>query len=113
MHSSYLRIVSDNLKLAEPPKKGNEKPFVLSEAQFRGRMYHLCRENFGRILKTNGKGWYEFSEKMMRGYARLKAEARGVELYPDHPLEKKNMPALQTTHGLVEFLVKNQAEDRR
>ena len=41
------------------------------------------------------------------------AEARGVELYPDHPLEKKNMPALQTTHGLVEFLVTNQAERKR
>jgi hypothetical protein len=108
MYNSYLRIVSDNLNLAEPAKKGEPKPTVLSEAQFRGRMYYLCRENFGKILRTNGKGWYEFSEKMMRGYARLKAEARGVELFPDHPLEKKKMPTVQTSHRLVEFLVHNQ-----
>lgn len=31
---------------------------------------------------------------MMRGYARLKAKAEGIELYPDHPLMPKQSNTL-------------------
>jgi hypothetical protein len=62
---------------------------TLTEAQFKARIYNLCKEKYGQILMGNGRGWYEYSEKMMRGYARLKAEANELELYPDHPLMPK------------------------
>jgi len=75
--------------LPDADSKSDWRAKRLTEAQFRARVYNLCDEKYGRILKGNGRGWYEFSEKMMRGYARLKAEAGGVELYPDHPLAPK------------------------
>jgi len=67
---------------------------TLTDTQFRARLYNLCKDKYGHILSGNGRGWYEYTEKMMRGYARLKAEAEGIELYPDHPLIPKRVNAL-------------------
>jgi Cdc6-like AAA superfamily ATPase len=53
--------------------------------QFNTRMNRLKREAHGSILIGTRQGWYEFSEKMIRGYVRLKAEQLNVQLNPDHP----------------------------
>lgn len=96
MYSSYLRIMRDNSRDPEisglPPNDWRCR--TLTEAQFRARIYNLCSDKYGHILKGNGRGWYEYSEKMMRGYARLKAEANSIELYPDHALTPKKTNAL-------------------
>lgn len=52
---------------------------------FNARMNQLKKEARGAILKGNRSGWYEFSEKMIRGYVRLRAVIEGVPLAPDHP----------------------------
>lgn len=53
--------------------------------QFNNRMNRLKSEPHGYILTATRQGWYEFTEKMIRGYVRLKAEQQGVSLSPDHP----------------------------
>lgn len=53
--------------------------------RFNNRMNRLKSESHGCILTATRQGWYEFSEKMIRGYVRLKAEQAGIRLNPDHP----------------------------
>ena len=57
----------------------------LTREQFNTRMNRLKSEPHGYILTGTRQGWYEFTEKMIRGYVRLKAEQKGVGLSPDHP----------------------------
>lgn len=56
-----------------------------SRDQFNNRMNRLKKDAHGNILTGTRTGWYEFTEKMIRGYVRLKAEQAGVSLEPDHP----------------------------
>jgi uncharacterized protein len=64
--------------------KGLQKTAMTRE-QFNTRMNRLKSEPHGHILTGTRAGWYEFTEKMIRGYVRLKAEQKGVGLSPDHP----------------------------
>ena len=66
----------------------------LPRETFNQRMNSLKRPNHASILKANRQGWYEFSEAVVRGYVRLRAEARGVQLGNDHPLDGKNPASL-------------------
>jgi uncharacterized protein len=56
---------------------------VLSSHEFNSRMWYLTQDSHGSILTARGSGWYEFTEKMMRGYVRLKAQEAGVVLGSD------------------------------
>lgn len=69
---SYLPLV-DELK----PEK------TLTSHEFNSRIWYLTQESHGSILASKGSGWYEFSERMMRGYVRLKAQEVGVILGGD------------------------------
>lgn len=77
IYESYRRIMLS--RSAEP----------LSREKFNTRMNLLKRSTHGAILKATRQGWYEFSEAVVRGYVRLRAEARGVELGIEHPLEAR------------------------
>jgi len=79
---SYQRIAST---LRETP---------LDREHFNQRMNTLKKPTHGSILKANRQGWYEFSEAVVRGYVRLRAEERGVQLGNEHPLDGKNPLAL-------------------
>lgn len=59
----------------------------LSKEAFYARLRQLKTEPFGSVLKSYRAGWYQFSESMMRGYVRLRAEEKGVELPHDHTPE--------------------------
>jgi len=65
----------------------------LSREQFWGRMNRLKDPALGSILIGTRSGWYEFREKMMRGYARMRAAQQGVELEAEHPLEARRFRA--------------------
>lgn len=69
----YLRVMNDLKK--EPANR----------TQYNNRMNRLKSDAHGGILTGTRQGWYEFSEKMIRGYVRLKAEQANVSLSPDHP----------------------------
>lgn len=58
----------------------------LSREKFNTRMNRLKRDAHGAILTGNRAGWYEFTENIVRGYVRLRAEEQSVELDVDHPL---------------------------
>ena len=58
----------------------------LPRDRFNQRMNSLKGASFGAILKANRQGWYAFTENVVRGYVRLRAEEKGLELDADHPL---------------------------
>jgi len=60
---------------------------VLPREKFTQRINALKKPTHGSILKGSRQGWYEFSEPVMRGYVRLRAEAQGVQLGADHANE--------------------------
>lgn len=61
---------------------------ALERAKFNQRINRLKQEAHACILSGSRAGWYEFTEKMIRGYVRLKAEQNDVELAADHPLRR-------------------------
>ncbi|WP_209598876.1 hypothetical protein [Ruegeria sp. HKCCSP351] len=71
--SSYQRIME--LREDDP----------LDRTKFNQRINALKRESHAHILTGTRQGWYEFTETMIRGYVRLRAEQNGVELEVDHP----------------------------
>jgi hypothetical protein len=75
IYDSYVRIM----------RSKNEEP--LPRDTFNQRMNSLKRPTHASILTANRQGWYEFSEAVVRGYVRLRAEANGIMLGSDHPLE--------------------------
>lgn len=70
---SYMRIM----------KKVSEDP--LPRDKFNQRLNSLKRESHAKLLSGTRQGWYEFNEKMLRGYVRLRAEQAGINLDGDHP----------------------------
>lgn len=70
---SYERIMRDRDEDALPRSRFNQ------------RINALKKESHAAILTGTRAGWYEFSEMMIRGYVRLRAEIKGVELDDDHP----------------------------
>jgi hypothetical protein len=80
--ASYLRIMRS---LGEEP---------LPRDTFNQRMNALKKPTHAAILKANRQGWYEFTEAVVRGYVRLRAEDRGIQLGTDHPLDGRNPQAL-------------------
>ncbi len=70
--SSYLDVA----RIMKPEKR-------LSPHEFNSRVWYLTQESHGSVLASRGNGWYEFSERMMRGYVRLMAQAGGLKFKPD------------------------------
>jgi uncharacterized protein len=77
---SYKRIMSRRNKAA------------LTRDRFNTRMNSLKQNTHGRILRATRQGWYAFSENIVRGYVRLRAEEQGVPLDIDHPLLARRPP---------------------
>lgn len=57
----------------------------VNRSQLSSRMSKMKTVEYGSILTGNGRGWYEFTEKRMRGYARLRAASQNLYLRSDHP----------------------------
>jgi len=82
IYYSYKRIM----------RSTSEEP--LPRDTFNQRMNALKKPAHASILSANRQGWYEFSEAVVRGYVRLRAEARGVQLGNEHPLDARNPASL-------------------
>lgn len=76
----------------------------LQEGMVSAKLNKLKQPSHGQILSAvppNKKGWYQFTESMVRGYARLKAMQRGIELTyePDKPdLVSRPQPYTKPRH---------------
>lgn len=53
---------------------------LLNKATFSNRLNRLKLESHGNILSATGGGWYQYSDNIVRGYVRLKAQEDGVEI---------------------------------
>lgn len=69
---------------------------VLNRQKFGERLRQLRSTAYGSILKSMEKrpGWFTYTEKMLRGYVRMQAEANGVELSGERaaPRQKIHVP---------------------
>jgi KaiC/GvpD/RAD55 family RecA-like ATPase len=74
---SYLRIMEE---LRQPP---------IDRTKFNSHMNEMKKPASGSILKGSRAGWYEYTEKVVRGYARLRAMQHGILLEREHPLQQK------------------------
>lgn len=81
--ASYLRIVEDLERI------GRLKEPALDRRRFNSLMNSLKTTSSGCILKGTRSGWYEYSEKVVRGYARLRAMQMGVILEREHPMQRR------------------------
>ena len=77
IYDSYLRIMTGL----------NVEP--LDRDKFNQRINNLKQASHAAILTGTRQGWYEFSEKMIRGYVRLRAEQNNVVLEVDHPAVRR------------------------
>ncbi len=64
---------------------------ALDRNKFNTRMNSLKQPSAGAILSANRTGWYEFTEKVIRGYVRLRAEQAHVQLEVDHPMARRKL----------------------
>lgn len=72
MLQSYLRVAAS---------MGNEP---IDREAFVARLSTLKSDSCGQILESERRGFYRYREGMMRGYVRLRAEERGIELNTDY-----------------------------
>jgi hypothetical protein len=70
--NSYLRIMEDRNRTA------------LDQQSFSSCVASLRSTAHGSILSSARRGWVKFSENLLRGYVRLRAEALGVRLALEH-----------------------------
>ena len=68
------------------PDRLKSKKGKLGRSQLSSRLANMKRDDYRNILVGNGRGWYEFREKRMRGYARHRAASQEIDLRADHPL---------------------------
>lgn len=91
IYRSYCGVVEQlnvlNRKAGSPKKER----LPLERQEFNARLQRLRGDGHARILIGHGAGWFSFRENVHRGYVRLVAEQRGLELARDH-----HVPAVAT-----------------
>ncbi|CAM4228756.1 DNA-binding protein [Bordetella tumbae] len=82
MFSSYEHVISKRL----------DRPTV-DRSKYGDYLRKLRTTVYGSILKpiAGRSGWYEYSEKMLRGYVRMQAEANGVTLNGERAIPRQHM----------------------
>lgn len=60
---------------------------LLSKEVFNNRLHSLRKDGHGRVVVNKGAGWFAFRENIMRGYVRLKAYEKGLQLGRDHAMK--------------------------
>ena len=90
MQSSYAHIL----------EKRRDRP-ALDREQFNGIIRKLKSPTFGAVLQPypGRKGWYEYREKMLRGYVRMQAEVNGVQLTGERAVPRQVMHVGNTRTG--------------
>lgn len=79
IHKEFCRLY-ERLDVNERPES------CLNQKQLSARISLFMKDGYGCMIKSPRRSHYAFTEKRMRGYARLRAALRGIELAPDHPL---------------------------
>lgn len=72
IYTSYLQIMT---AIGKEP---------LDRRRFSSRLNSLKSDRHGHMLVTHRRNWYEFTQNMVRGYVRLRAEDRGLRIPYEH-----------------------------
>ncbi len=80
IYLSYERILRDlgQIQNGDDPER---------KKRFNAMMNRLKKSSHGSILMGTRAGWYEYKEKIVRGYARLRAAQYAIQLEREHPLQ--------------------------
>jgi uncharacterized protein len=70
--NSYVRIMQDRGRAP------------IDQTTFTSRIASLRQNGHGSILSASRRGWVKFTENLLRGYVRLRAESVGVRLALEH-----------------------------
>ena len=70
-----------------------ESPVVFENGKFAEALRKLKGDGYGAVLEAvpQRQGWYTYREKMLRGFVRMQAEASGIELNGEVPLQRQRM----------------------
>ncbi|WP_321882745.1 ATP-binding protein [Burkholderia cepacia] len=70
-----------------------ESDAVFETTRFVEALRRLKTDGYGGVLEAvpQRQGWYTYREKMLRGFVRMQAEASGVELNGEVPLQRQRM----------------------
>ncbi|KWC05389.1 AAA family ATPase [Burkholderia ubonensis] len=70
-----------------------KSPVIIENGKFAESLRRLKGENYGAVLEAvpQRQGWYTYREKMLRGFVRMQAEASGIELNGEVPLQRQRM----------------------
>jgi Cdc6-like AAA superfamily ATPase len=68
MYEAYLRICQDLGGTAQDRK------------EFSSMLFQLKQKSHGCVLRSDRRSWYQFSQAMMRGYCRIIAASKGIEV---------------------------------
>lgn len=70
-----------------------ESTSVIENGRFAESLRKLRSESYGSVLESVAQrhGWYTYREKMLRGFVRMQAEASGIELNGEVPLQRQRM----------------------
>jgi uncharacterized protein len=82
--TSYVPMMEERLRKEMLDVRIKEKRVPLTYEKYRDRLYKLTDQRHGCILAKSRNSWYEFPEKVNRGYVRLVAERNDVQLGNDH-----------------------------
>jgi energy-coupling factor transporter ATP-binding protein EcfA2 len=95
IYRSYQRIMEESRRTA------------LDRTKFVSRLNNLKSSRHGTILRSEQRSWYEFTENMVRGYVRLRAEEQGIRLALEHePSAEPNRLTVGNVRQQVSGLVR-------
>lgn len=88
-----IRSTKDMLQSYKRIVKKRQGRHLLADAKYTDIVRRLKQPTHGSVLRqlTKRPGWYEYSEKMLRGYVRMQAEANRVELSGEMPAPRQTM----------------------
>jgi uncharacterized protein len=72
MYESYLRVCRDLDQVAQ------------DRSDFSTILFQLKQEKHASVLKSDRRSWYQFTQAMMRGYCRIVAHSKGIEVGLDY-----------------------------
>lgn len=83
MYESYLVIIG----------KRNDGRQPIERSQYSAQIRKLKDKKYGAVLQQveGRQGWYSYSEKMLRGFVRMQAQANGIELTGERLAPKQTM----------------------
>ena len=81
-----IKVITKDFERIHSTFHSTAKPDrCLNQNQIGSRLGLFRSPEYGKMVASPRRSYYAFTEKRMRGYARLRAALQGAQLSPDHP----------------------------